>query len=188
MDQSAIHSIEHWITSRRTVNLFDSQPAPKDLLLKAIDTARWSPNHRLTEPWRFLLIGASTASKVVELGVEIARETKSEAAAVARRKRLEAIPGWFAVVTSKSEDPILHQEDYAACCCAVQNLSLCLWEKGVGVKWTSGALTRDPRLFSLLDLNPDEEYLVGLFWYGYPKLIPKAQDRKPLADIVTQLP
>lgn len=150
--------------------------------------ARWAPNHRLTEPWRFLLPGKQTIAKIIDLGVQIASETKSQAAAVARRKRLEDIPGWFVVTSPKSDDPLLTQEDYAACCCAVQNLCLYLWSHDIGVKWTTGVINRDERLFEILQVNPEQHDLVGLFWYGYPRIVPVPLERKPVSDIVTTLP
>lgn len=174
-----------WIKQRRTINLFDARPAPKDLLLEAIDCARWSPNHRLTEPWKYYVLGPKMVSKVVDLGVQIAVETKSEAAGVARQKRLDDIPGWFTMTSPRSIDSLLEKEDYAACCCAIQNLSLHLWEQGVGVKWTTGGIIRDPRFYEVMNIDQNKECVVGLFWYGYPRLIPLPQERKTLNDIVT---
>ena len=131
--------------------------------------------------------GAKTIAKIVDLGVQIAAETKSEAAAVARRKRLEDIPGWFIVTSPISDDDLLTQEDYAACCCAVQNLSLYLWHYEIGVKWTTGAINRDQRLFDVLELDPKSHQIVGLFWYGYPRIVPVPRERKPVSDIVKSL-
>ena len=38
------------IRSRRTIHDFREEPAPSDLARKALDLARWAPNHHLTEP------------------------------------------------------------------------------------------------------------------------------------------
>ena len=43
--------------SRRTTNLFLKQEVSRQLLLDAIELARWAPNHHLTEPWHFYLFG-----------------------------------------------------------------------------------------------------------------------------------
>jgi hypothetical protein len=63
---------------------------------------------------------------------------------------------------------------------------LYLWRQGIGVKWTTGGITRQPRFFELLGIDASKESLVGLFWYGVPKVIP-VQKRRPVADIVTKL-
>ena len=39
----------------------------------------------------------------------------------------------------------IERENYAACCCAAQNLMLYLWRQGIGVKWTTGGITRPSR-------------------------------------------
>ena len=78
-------------------------------------------------------------------------------------------------------------EDYAACSAAVQNFMLYLWKAGVGSKWTTGDITRDPRFFEILDVDQSESFIVGVIWYGYPKLTP-AQSRKDLSEVLVRLP
>ena len=48
------------------------------------------------------------------------------------------------------------KEDYAACCCAVQNLCLSLHSEGIGTKWTSGPVNFDGRFAGAAGLGPDE--------------------------------
>ena len=81
----------------------------------------------------------------------------------------------------------MQQEDYAACCAATQNLMLYLWKAGVGSKWTTGDITRDPRFYEIAGVDPEQEFVVGLVWYGYPKLTP-TQNRRRLEDVLTELP
>ena len=45
------------IRSRRTTHLFLKQKVSRQLVLDAIELARWAPNHHLTEPWHFYLLG-----------------------------------------------------------------------------------------------------------------------------------
>ena len=87
----------------------------------------------------------------------------------------------------KSDDALLQQEDYGAACAAVQNAILYLWKAGVGSKWTSGPITRDSRFFEILDIDETEEFVVGLIWYGYPKVTP-SQSRKELDDVLKNVP
>jgi hypothetical protein len=44
-------------------------------------------------------------------------------AARAARKyaQWKSTPGWMVVTSRRSDDPLVDREDYAACCCAVQN-------------------------------------------------------------------
>jgi nitroreductase len=79
---------------------------------------------------------------------------------------------------------LLQREDYAAVCCAIQNLTLYLSEAGVACKWTTGLITRDQRLFDIMTIDADREFVVGLFWFGYPKTLP-TQTRREVEEILT---
>ena len=172
--------------SRRTVQLFLPDPVPRDLILRAIDAARWAPNHRLTQPWRFYLLGASSITAVVDLNARLVMRQRGERAGNLKRERWSAIPGWLVVTCASSEDPLREREDYAACCCAVQNLMLYLWSAGVATKWTTGDVTREEEFHRVLGI-PTEERIVGLVWYGFPAEVPSCS-RKPVAEILVELP
>ena len=174
------------LRGRRSIDLFAPDAVGADKLLAAIEVARWAPNHRLTEPWRFYLLGSATMRAVVDLAVELEVAKKGERAGPVRRARLEAVPGMFVLTSTRSDDALLDRENYAACCCAAQNLMLYLWTQGIGVKWTTGGITRERRLHELLGVDATKESIVGVFWYGVPKVVP-AQKRRPVEEIVTQL-
>ena len=174
------------IRSRRTTKLFLKQEVSRGLVRDAIEIARWAPNHHLTEPWHFYLLGPAKKAAAVKLIGEIVRETKQDDDLAAfKEKSARAVPGWLLVTCSRSKDELTRQEDYAAVCCAIQNLTLYLSEAGVASKWTTGPITRDGRLFELLGIDPDREFVVGLIWYGYPKTLP-TQSRKDVDEIMTE--
>ena len=52
------------LRERRSIDLFTPDAVGADKLLAAIEVARWAPNHRLTEPWRFYLLGSATMRAV----------------------------------------------------------------------------------------------------------------------------
>jgi hypothetical protein len=64
---------------------------------------------------------------------------------------------------------------------------LYLWKAGVGTKWTSGPITRDKRFFEIIGVDRYAEFVVGMIWYGYPKITP-AQSRKGLHEVLQELP
>ena len=175
------------LRARRSIDLYEPTPVDPEVLLDAIELARWAPNHRLTEPWRFYLVGPATARAIIELAAEIDTAKKGPRAGEARRERLLGIPGFFVLTSKRSDDPLTDREDYAACCCAVQNLMLYLWQRGIGVKWTTGGVTRDPRFYELLSIDSSKETVVGFFFYGVPRVVPE-QKRKPVDEIVTRRP
>jgi nitroreductase len=175
------------IRSRRSIDLFQPEPVGTEALLEAIELARWAPNHRLTNPWRFYVLGPATADAVARCAAAFEAETKGERAGAARLARYRAIPGNFVVTSRRSADELLEREDYAACCCAIQNLMLYMWQKGIGVKWTTGAITREQRLYDVLGIDSQAERIVGFFWYGRPQVVP-TKERKPVGDILVTLP
>jgi nitroreductase len=176
------------LRGRRSIDLFEAEPVDSRVLLEAIEVARWAPNHRLTEPWHFYLIGAATAAAIIDLAAALDTAAKDEKAGAARRARLAAIPGFFVLTTRKSPDNALQErEDYAACCCAAQNLMLYLWRCGIGAKWTTGGITRSERFYELLGIDAARETVVGFFWYGIPKVVP-TQKRRAVSEIVTERP
>lgn len=172
--------------SRRTTNQFLKQKVSKQLVLDAIEVARWAPNHHLTEPWHFYLFDDETISASANLIGEIVSENKNEDIGAFKRQSALAIPGWLLVTCKKSDDKLQQQEDYASCCCAIQNLTLYLSEAGVASKWTTGLVTRDQRFFDMLNIDSQHEFVVGLIWFGYPRVLP-TQNRKPVSEIVTEL-
>jgi len=184
--KKALQHLAERIRSRRTVNMFLQQPVSRKLILDAIEVARWAPNHHVTEPWHFYLLGAETIKKSVELTRIVVTERKGQKIGDFKAAESAKRPGWLVVTCTKSEDKDLEREDYASVCCAIQNFSLYISEAGLASKWATGPITRDARFYELLNIDADKEFIVGLIWYGYPKITP-TQQRKPVAEITTIL-
>jgi len=175
------------LRGRRTIELFLQTPLPDALIREAIEAATWAPNHHVTEPWRFYLLGQETIDQCLNLCRDIVTAKKDAKAGEFKAKSWSEKPGWLVVSCLKSEDELRQQEDYAACCTATQNLLLYLWKAGVGSKWMTGDITCDARFFDIIGANIDDEFVVGLIWLGYPKLTP-TQSRKGLDEVLSELP
>ena len=175
------------LRGRRTINLFLHTPVPGELVREAVEVATWAPNHHVTEPWRFILPGQETVTEILDLCQQIVTEKKSPELARHKRDSWAEKPGWLVVTCERSDDELREREDYAACSAAVQNFMLYLWKAGVGSKWTSGSITRDGRFFDIIGVDESEAFVVGLIWFGYPKLTP-AQSRKQLSEVLVELP
>jgi nitroreductase len=176
------------LRGRRTINLYLQTPVPEALVREAIEAATWAPNHHVTEPWRFYLLGSESISACLDLVRDIVTEKKNDAKAGEHKARTwSEKPGWLLVTCRRSDDDVRQTEDYAACCAAIQTFMLYLWKAGVGSKWTTGDITHDERFFKITGVDADTESVVGLVWYGYPKLTP-TQARAPLESVLTELP
>lgn len=175
------------IRGRRTIHDFTGELPARELVLDAIDAARWAPNHHGTEPWHFYLLGPDTAGQIAELNASIVEKKSGADAAKEKLARWKAVPGWVVVTCDNSDDALRAKEDYASCCCAIQNFQLYLWSVGVGVKWTTGAVTRDPGFYDLIWADPEAETVVGMLWYGYAEETPMIV-RKDVDEITVTLP
>jgi nitroreductase len=187
LDESFTAEFAALVRARRSIDFFAPEPVGTERLQEAIELARWAPNHRLTEPWRFYVIGPKTAEALAQFGAEFDRSRKGERAGEARLARLRAVPGFFVLTCRRSEDDLLQREDYAACCCAAQNVLLYLWSCGIGSKWTTGGMTRERGFCELVGIDPDAESVVGFFWYGRAKVVP-SQKRRDVSEIIVACP
>ena len=179
------------LLSRRTVN--DYEPSLPDgweaAMMRAIEAATYAPNHKRTEPWRFHLLGPKAARNVCELNSEIIAAKKGPEAGAKKLNRWLNMPGWLVVTCVESgamdEPASIAREDYAACCCAVQNLCLSLHADGIGTKWTTGPVNFDPRFAGAAGL-PDDEYVVGTIWFGKAVTQPPPPKKLGVEGVLTR--
>ena len=183
---SDLAAVAERIRARRNVKLFLKHPVSRKLILAAIEAARWAPNHHVTEPWHFYLLGPDSIRAGVELTRTVVKERKGNKLADFKAASAAAVPGWLVVTCSRSADEVRQQEDYGSCCCAIQNLMLYLSAAGAASKWSTGPVTKDQRFYDLLGIDGGKELIVGLIGYGYPKVTPE-QSRKDVASIVTEM-
>jgi nitroreductase len=186
-ETQSLRDLEEIIRGRRTINLYLQTPVPEPLVREAVEAATWAPNHHVTEPWHFYLLGRDTVERCLDLCYDIVAANKGAEAAAFKREQWSEKPGWLVITCRRSDDALREREDYAACSAAIQNFMLYLWKAGVGSKWTTGDITRDGRFFDIVGIDPDREFVAGLLWYGYPKVTP-AQKRKELDEVLTELP
>ncbi len=49
--------VDDAIRTRRTHKAYRPEPVDRAVLEELLDLARWAPNHHLTSPWRFRVLG-----------------------------------------------------------------------------------------------------------------------------------
>lgn len=178
------------IRTRRTVHRYRAGEVDAAALSRALECAQWAPNHKLTFPWRFTIVGAKTRVPLTELGMAIKdRPDLSEAMRLKVRDKLET-PGALIVASLRTDagDPVRAEEDYASVCCSVQLLMLSLWSEGIGSKWSTGKLTQHPATYQILEIPTASEKIIGFIWAGIPAELPEPPARPPLESISRWLP
>jgi nitroreductase len=181
------------IVSRSTVHDFSSEPLPEGALDRAIAAGLTAPNHRMTEPWRFVRVGLNARERLAQVQARLkdkGRAPSAESLARAREKML-ASAELVVVCRVVHPDAGIAREDYAAIACAVQNISLSLWAEGIGSKWSTGGVTTDGETYQTLGLNSGETEIVGFLWLGYAKpnsLAKKPPRRLTVSQVLTEVP
>jgi nitroreductase len=178
------------LVSRRTVHKFRPGEVPAAIVDKAVEAAHWAPNHKLTFPWRFTFAGPQARKVFTETGIALKEQKggplSAEAKASIERKFMT--PGvLIAVSCIVSPDAARAREDYAAVACAIQNLMLSFWDSGFGSMWGTGAVTRHPKAYETLRIDPAKEEIVGFLYVGVPETVPPAPARPPARDFVREV-
>ena len=184
------------ILSRRTIKEFKTEAVPDAILEQALSAGLWAQNHRMTQPWRFLVLGPATHQALAEAGANAQIQGMRADTDAATRdqiwrgavQKLMSKPRLVVVTMVLSSDAFQRSEDYAATCCAIQNIQLAAWGEGLGMQWGTGKQTQQPETYTQLGIDPTTEEIVGFLYFGYPALVPPPAPRKPLAEVMRQLP
>ena len=159
--------LEDAIRNRRTHKRFGAEPLARETVEQLFELARYAPNHHLTEPWRFRVLGPQTLARLKEAGGE------KEAA------KLERAPTIVCVSARLSGDLLQDEEDLHATAAAVYAVLLAAEARGLAAYWRTPALLRTRRGRELAGLE-DGERFVGLVYLGPRVAEPPAKERAPL--------
>ena len=159
------------IRTRRTHKAYEPAPVDRATLDELFDLARWAPNHHLTNPWRFRVLGPrALAALKLAAGPESA-------------PKLDRAPTLVAAsVVQSGEDPIGDEEDLAAAACATFIVLLGAHARGLGGYWRTPAVLRTPAGRAACGI-PDGEKPLGLVHLGRSRGDRPAPERAPLDAI-----
>lgn len=166
--------VEDAIRGRRTNKAFDPEPLPREVIDELLELARWAPNHRLTNPWRFRVLGP------------LALASLKEAAGPEAQAKLDRAPTLVVASAIRSEDPVQDQEDLCATACAVYAVLLAAHGRGLAGYWRTPAVLRTPAGLAAVGIAPDERF-VALIHLGRALQRKDPPARLPPAEVVTYL-
>jgi nitroreductase len=169
--------VEKAIRTRRTHKAFTAEPVAPEILDALFELATWAPNHHLTNPWRFRVLGEGTRARLMELAEDV-----QPGSAV----KLQRAPTLVAVSAVQGGDSAQDREDLLATGVAAYLVLLGAHARGLAGYWRTVPLLDDPRGRALLGLA-DAETPVGLLYLGSPVQEQRVPERAPLADVVTYL-
>jgi nitroreductase len=167
--------LEEAIRGRRTHKAYGPDPVERELLEQLFDLARWAPNHHLTNPWRFRVVGPDSLAA-------LKRAAGPEAAA-----KLDRAPTLVCASVKLTGDPVQDEEDLCAAACAVYIVLLAAHARGLAGYWRTPGVLRTPDGAAAVGMEPDELF-VGLIHLGSARQEKTPPDRLPPADFVSWLP
>jgi nitroreductase len=175
------------IRGRRSVGRVRQDGLARDRILRLLEAATWAPNHKVTEPWRFVVIrgdardalGEAHADAVARAGgAPLSPEARAGAVALTRRAPVIIV----CICTPSSDDPVVRREDRDAVAAAVQNLSLAAHADGLGTIWRTGLFVDEAEVRAPLGCAEADE-IVGFVYVGEPDEAPAAPPRRRAEDV-----
>ena len=165
MDPAAV---DEAIRTRRTHKAYGPEPVDRATLDELFELARWAPNHHLTNPWRFRVLGPA------------ALERLKEAAGPEAAGKLDRAP--TLVVVSAVGD----EEDRDATAAAAYIVLLAAHARGLATYWRTPAVLQTPEGRAAVGIEGPEQVL-GLLHLGRPRQEQRVPERAPAAEVVTYL-
>jgi nitroreductase len=162
------------IRTRRTHKAFKPEPVDRAALDELFELARWAPNHNLTNPWRFRVIGP------------LALERLKEAAGPEAAGKLDRAPTLIVCSCVLGGDEVQDEEDLHATACAAYIVLLAAHGRGLAGYWRTPAVMRTAGGRAAVGLADDERF-VSLLHLGLPVQAKEPPERAPLGAVVTYL-
>jgi nitroreductase len=167
--------VEAAIRSRRTHKQFGREPVDEATVRDLLDLARFAPNHKLTQPWRFRLLGSET------------RRLLNDVVGEKEAMKLGRAPTLILATAALSGDPLTDAEDLHATACAVYAVLLGATARGLASYWRTPAALGEQPVHDLLGLAGNER-VVSLIHLGPQVSDPPDKERRPLDDVLRALP
>jgi nitroreductase len=167
--------LEEAIRTRRTHKAYVPEPLDRETLDELFELARWTPNHHLTNPWRFRVLGPQALERL-----------KAAAEDLIAAAKLDRTPTLVVVSATQTGDPVADEEDMLATGVAAYVVLLAAHGRGLGGYWRTPALLRTPAGRAAVQV-PDDERVIGLLHLGHPRQEPRTPQRAPVEDVVTYL-
>jgi nitroreductase len=166
--------VEAAIRTRRTHKAYKPEPVPRETLEELLELARWAPNHHLTNPWRFRVLGPRALERLkLAAGPEAA-------------SKLDRAPTLVVCSCALSGDPVQDEEDLHATACAAYIVLLAAHARGLAGYWRTPDVLRTEEGRRAVEL-PDDERFVSLIHLGWPIQDQRAPGRAPAAETATFL-
>ena len=174
------------IRDRRSIKRFTDTPVSREQIEQLLSAATQAPNHRLTNPWRFYVLGPEARHAYgLALGVRKAKKQTDPVKAAEVRDTVaaehRALPLMIAVAVVETQDAEQREEDYAAAMMAISNLMLVAVELGLGTAIRTGGIMSDPAARAAVGV-PEGQRIIAVINVGTPAEVPPPKTRPPFTE------
>jgi len=169
--------LEDAIRTRRTHKAYRPEPIERATLDELFELARWAPNHHLTNPWRFRVVGPQALQRL---------KRAADAVESGSGRKLDRAPTLVAVTVKQGGDPVQDREDLLAGAVAAYIVLLAAHARGLAGYWRTPAVLRDPAGREALGIA-EGEAVIGLVHLGHPRQEQAAPARASVEDFVEYL-
>jgi nitroreductase len=167
---SPLDALESAVRGRRTHKAFGRQPVEPDVLRELFDLARWAPNHHLTNPWRFRVLGPAARERL---------RTAADAAKPGSGAKLDRAPTLIVASAVQTGEPAQDREDVLATAVAAYLVLLGAHARGLAGYWRTVPVLDSPAGRAAVSLG-DDETPIGLLHLGEPR---QEQRQPPRAEV-----
>jgi nitroreductase len=167
--------LETAIRTRRTHKAFAPEPLEREAIEELLELARWAPNHNLTAPWRFRIVGPETLARM------------KEAAGPEGAAKLDRAPTLIVVSCALCGEEVQDEEDLHATAVASYIVLLAAHGRGYAGYWRTPKLLRGEAGRAAVGLPPEERF-VGLLHLGQPRQEKPPPPRPPVDRTTVFLP
>ena len=168
-------SFDELAAARRTHKAFGAEPVDRETLIELFELARLAPNHHLTQPWRFRVLGPTSLTRLKDAG------GPSEAL------KLDRAPTLVVASARLSGELLQDEEDVCATAAAITLVLLGATERGLASYWRTPGVLRTARGREAAGV-PEGERVLGLIHLGPVEREPAPRERGPVDEYVSFLP
>ncbi|MEJ0030099.1 MAG: nitroreductase [Bacteroidota bacterium] len=188
-----VNVVNKLIRERRSIFQRDytGKPVDDSIVRQILFNATWAPNHKMTEPWRFIVFTGEGLKKLAEFQGACYKRVATAKGKFEQDKYegllTKPMQSSHIISIGMKRDPkksIPELEEIGAVYCAVENMYLTATAYGVGAYLSTGGVTFYEEAKEFFELGADDK-LLGFFHIGNTEYIPKETRRKAVDDVST---
>ncbi|WZP41579.1 nitroreductase [Planococcus maritimus] len=178
-----MNPIDQLIMERRSIKKFKPDAVDVEEIIELLNVAKWAPNHKVNEPWRFQLYAGAGKEKFVQAFLESMKTPDGDIPqkALTKAQYFRDIPLHLVAIMPVDPRQRRFDEDYGALSSMLQNFQLAAWQRGIGMIWRSNDWIYNPVFREAIGVEPGEK-IVATMMMGYPAHVPEKRARTDVRE------